>query len=131
MLKPTSLIMGAGLGHDVACLTDGRFSGGYVHLSLAVEIHADQLSTVVRSHGFCIGHVVPEAQVGGPIALVRDGDLISVDAVQNTIELHVSPEELAKRRTTWTAPPLKVNQGTLYKYIKVVSDASHGCITDA
>ncbi|KAI0771394.1 dihydroxy-acid dehydratase [Irpex lacteus] len=111
MLKPTSLIMGAGLGHDVACMTDGRFSGG--------------------SHGFCIGHVVPEAQVGGPIALVQDGDVISVDAVKNSIELHVSPEELAKRRAAWKAPPLKASTGTLYKYIKNVEDASHGCITDA
>ncbi|PCH40057.1 dihydroxy-acid and 6-phosphogluconate dehydratase [Wolfiporia cocos MD-104 SS10] len=111
MLKPTSLIMGAGLGHDVACLTDGRFSGG--------------------SHGFCIGHVVPEAQVGGPIALVQDGDEISVDAVKNTIELRVPPEELERRRKAWKAPPLKVTQGTLYKYVKVVEDASRGCITDA
>ncbi|KAF8899716.1 dihydroxy-acid/6-phosphogluconate dehydratase [Mucidula mucida] len=111
MLKPTSLIMGAGLGMDVASITDGRFSGG--------------------SHGFCIGHVVPEAQVGGPIAFVRDGDVISVDAVKNTIELHVSDEELAERRKGWVAPPLKVKQGTLFKYIKVVEDASHGCITDA
>ncbi|PIL22492.1 hypothetical protein GSI_15181 [Ganoderma sinense ZZ0214-1] len=111
MLKPTSLIMGAGLGKDVACLTDGRFSGG--------------------SHGFCIGHVVPEAQVGGPIALVRDGDIISVDAVKNTIELRVAPEELESRRAEWEAPPLKVKQGTLYKYIKLVEDASRGCITDA
>lgn len=111
MLKPTSLIMGAGLGLDVACLTDGRFSGG--------------------SHGFCIGHVVPEAQVGGPIALVQDGDIISVDAVKNAIELHVSPEELEKRRSTWIAPPLKVSQGTLFKYVKTVTDASHGCVTDS
>jgi len=110
MLKPTSLIMGAGLGLDVACLTDGRFSGG--------------------SHGFCIGHVVPEAQVGGPIALVEDGDTISVDAVSNTIELHISPEEMERRRKAWVAPPLKVTQGTLYKYVKMVDDASHGCITD-
>lgn len=111
MLKPTSLIMGAGLGQDAACVTDGRFSGG--------------------SHGFVIGHVVPEAQVGGPIALVRDGDIISVDAVENTINLQVSAEELELRRQRWTAPPFKVRQGTLYKYIKVVEDASHGCITDA
>ncbi|KAJ7134664.1 dihydroxy-acid/6-phosphogluconate dehydratase [Mycena epipterygia] len=111
MLKPTSLIMGAGLGQDVACMTDGRFSGG--------------------SHGFCIGHVVPEAQVGGPIALVQDGDIISVDAVANTIELHVSPEELTTRRAAWVAPPLKVTQGTLFKYVKTVTDASRGCITDA
>lgn len=85
----------------------------------------------IRSHGFCIGHVVPEAQLGGPIALVQDGDTISIDAVSNTIELHVSPEELAKRRESWVAPPLKVTQGTLYKYTKIVQDASHGCITDA
>ncbi|KAF9483471.1 dihydroxy-acid dehydratase [Pholiota conissans] len=111
MLKPTSLIMGAGLGMDVACLTDGRFSGG--------------------SHGFVIGHVVPEAQVGGPIALVQDGDVIAVDAVKNTIEVRVSDEELARRRALWTPPPLKATQGTLYKYIKTVNDASHGCVTDA
>ncbi|KAF4590176.1 hypothetical protein EYR40_009425 [Pleurotus pulmonarius] len=111
MLKPTSLIMGAGLGLDVACLTDGRFSGG--------------------SHGFCIGHVVPEAQEGGPIALVQDGDVIVVDAVKNTIDLQVSPEELEARRAKWVAPPLKVSKGTLYKYTKTVTDASRGCITDA
>jgi len=111
MLKPTSLIMGAGLGMDVACLTDGRFSGG--------------------SHGFVVGHVVPEAQVGGPIALVHDGDVISIDAVANTIDMDVSDSELARRRSEWVAPPLKVKQGTLYKYTKVVEDASHGCVTDA
>lgn len=85
----------------------------------------------IRSHGFCIGHVVPEAQVGGPIALVQDGDTISIDAVSNSIELHVSPEEMDRRRKAWVAPPLKVSQGTLYKYVKAVQDASHGCITDA
>ncbi|KAI0272919.1 dehydratase family-domain-containing protein [Russula aff. rugulosa BPL654] len=111
MLKPTSLIMGAGLGQDVACVTDGRFSGG--------------------SHGFVIGHVVPEAQVGGPIALIRDGDTISVDAIKNTIDLRVTVEELKRRRQEWVAPPYKAQHGTLYKYIKVVEDASHGCITDA
>ncbi|ESK87153.1 dihydroxy-acid dehydratase [Moniliophthora roreri MCA 2997] len=111
MLKPTSLIMGAGLGLDVACLTDGRFSGG--------------------SHGFCIGHVVPEAQVGGPIAFVQDGDVISVDAVKNTIEVHISPEEMESRKKGWSPPPLKVTQGTLYKYVKNVTDASRGCITDS
>jgi dihydroxy-acid dehydratase len=83
------------------------------------------------SHGFVIGHVVPEAQVGGPIALVRDGDIISVDAVKNTINLQISAKELELRRQRWIAPPLKARQGTLYKYIKVVEDASHGCITDA
>lgn len=84
-----------------------------------------------RSHGFCIGHVVPEAQVGGPIALVKDGDIISIDAVANTIELSVPADELEKRRKDWVAPPLKVTQGTLYKYVKTVTDASHGCVTDA
>lgn len=96
-----------------------------------MSLHVVDLRHVLRSHGFCIGHVVPEAQVGGPIALVQDGDIISVDAVKNTIELHVPPEELEKRRQGWKAPPLKVSKGTLYKYIKVVEDASHGCITDA
>ncbi len=86
---------------------------------------------VLRSHGFVIGHVVPEAQVGGPIALVEDGDVISVDAVKNSIELKVSEEELERRRKTWKAPPLKVSQGTLFKYTKVVTDASLGCVTDA
>lgn len=87
--------------------------------------------TVLRSHGFCIGHVVPEAQAGGPIALVKDGDVISVDAVQNSIEVHVSDAEMTSRRKVWQAPPLKVTQGTLYKYTKLVQDASHGCVTDA
>jgi dihydroxy-acid dehydratase len=84
-----------------------------------------------RSHGFVVGHVVPEAQVGGPIALVQDGDVISIDAVANTINMDVSESELARRRSGWVAPPLKVKQGTLYKYTKVVEDASHGCVTDA
>jgi dihydroxy-acid dehydratase len=78
-----------------------------------------------------IGHVVPEAQVGGPIALVRDGDIISVDAIKNTIDLQVPEDELTRRRQDWVAPAYKAQQGTLYKYIKVVEDASHGCITDA
>lgn len=86
---------------------------------------------ILSSHGFCIGHVVPEAQVGGPIALVQDGDVISVDAVKNTIELRVSEAELARRRQTWKAPQIKVTQGTLFKYVKMVEDASRGCITDA
>jgi len=110
MLTPTSAIMGAGLGQDVALLTDGRFSGG--------------------SHGFIIGHIVPEAQEGGPIALVRDGDRISIDAVANTISVAVSDAELAKRRTEWTMPAYKVAQGVLYKYIKTVKTASEGCVTD-
>jgi dihydroxy-acid dehydratase len=147
MLKPTSLIMGAGLGQDVACLTDGRFSGGYVTYLLFVIVLISDPSFLYlffsyhtrrklkkscnSSHGFCIGHVVPEAQAGGPIALVQDGDIIAVDAIKNMIELRVSPEELEKRRAAWVAPPLKVSQGTLYKYIKVVTDASHGCVTDA
>jgi dihydroxy-acid dehydratase len=99
-------------------------------LSLSSSPHA-LTYTPLRSHGFCIGHVVPEAQDGGPIALVQDGDVIAVDAVKNTIELRVSDEELARRRALWTAPPLKYTQGTLYKYTKVVTDASHGCVTDA
>ena len=78
-----------------------------------------------------MGHVVPEAQVGGPIALVQDGDVIHIDAVKNTLDVEVSGEELAQRRAKWIAPPLKVNQGTLYKYVKTVSDASQGCVTDA
>lgn len=112
MLKPTSLIMGAGLGHDVACLTDGRFSGG--------------------SHGFVIGHVVPEAQEGGPIGLVEDGDTITIDAEKNTINItNVTDAELEQRRATWKPRPLKVSQGGLLKYTRLVSNASQGCITDA
>ncbi|OJD29885.1 dihydroxy-acid dehydratase [Diplodia corticola] len=111
MLKPSSAIMGAGLGHDVALITDGRFSGG--------------------SHGFLIGHIVPEAQIGGPIALVKDGDEISIDAETNEMNLHISEEELAARKAAWVAPPLKYSKGTLSKYAKLVKDASQGCITDA
>lgn len=111
MLKPTSLIMGAGLGQDVACLTDGRFSGG--------------------SHGFVIGHVVPEAQVGGPIGLVKDGDVISIDAETNTLELvGVSAADLESRRESWKPLPLKPKSGHLLKFVRNVADASHGCITD-
>lgn len=111
MLKPTSLIMGAGLGKDVACLTDGRFSGG--------------------SHGFVIGHVVPEAQVGGPIGLVRDGDVISIDAEKNTIDIvGVTDEELAERRKTWVPREIKPKWGHLKKYTMLVKDASRGAITD-
>jgi len=98
------------------------------HLSLTGVLRPLLLSS---SHGFVIGHVVPEAQVGGPIALVHDGDTISVDAVKNTIDLQVPESELKRRRQAWTAPPLKVRHGTLYKYIKAVEDASRGCITDA
>ena len=110
MLKPTSLIMGAGLGSDVALITDGRFSGG--------------------SHGFIVGHIAPEAQVGGTIALVENGDKITIDAIKNTIDVHLSDEELATRRAKWQAPPLKATRGTLKRYIKTVSSASKGCITD-
>ncbi len=110
MLKPTSAIMGAGLGKEVALITDGRFSGG--------------------SHGFVVGHVSPEAQSGGPIALVKNGDRISIDAVKNKITIHISEEELEKRKSEWTAPTLKVKSGALYKYAKLVSSASLGCITD-
>ncbi|CAN5370634.1 dihydroxy-acid dehydratase [soil metagenome] len=110
MLKPTSAIMGAGLGNDVALITDGRFSGG--------------------SHGFIVGHITPEAQLGGPLALVMDGDRISIDAENNTLTLHVMDEVLQARRTAWIMPAYKVNKGTLYKYIKNVSSASLGCVTD-
>jgi len=111
MLTPTSAIMGAGLGSDVALLTDGRFSGG--------------------SHGFIVGHVAPEAQVGGPIALIRNGDVITIDAEKNGIDVQVSEEEMADRRRVWSAPPYKVTRGMLYKYIKTVTSASEGCVTDA
>ena len=110
MLKPTSAIMGAGLGKDVALITDGRFSGG--------------------SHGFVVGHVTPEAQVGGNIALVEDGDMIRIDAETNEIELEISVEELKQRKSKWTEPSLKVTSGALYKYAKLVSSASEGCVTD-
>jgi len=110
MLTPTSAIMGAGLGKDVALITDGRFSGG--------------------SHGFIIGHVVPEAQEGGPIALVRDGDVITIDARQNVVSVAVDDVELARRRAAWHMPPYKAARGTLYKYIKTVKNASEGCVTD-
>ena len=111
MLTPTSAIMGAGLGSDVALLTDGRFSGG--------------------SHGFIVGHIAPEAQAGGPIALVRNGDVITIDAAQNRIDVHVSEEDLASRRREWSPPPFKATRGVLYKYIKTVTSASEGCVTDA
>ncbi|RBP53130.1 dihydroxy-acid dehydratase [Arenicella xantha] len=110
MLKPTSAIMGAGLGEHVAMITDGRFSGG--------------------SHGFIVGHVVPEAQEGGPIALVKNGDIITLDAVNNCIEVDLSDEELAQRLAEWEAPALKATRGTLFKYIRYVKNASMGCVTD-
>lgn len=111
MLKPSSAIMGAGLGGDVALVTDGRFSGG--------------------SHGFLIGHVVPEAQEGGPIALVRDGDRVDIDAVGREINLVVGEAEVERRRGEWRRPGMKYQRGTLKKYAKLVTDASRGCITDA
>lgn len=110
MLKPTSAIMGAGLGKEVALITDGRFSGG--------------------SHGFVVGHVTPEAQVGGNIALVKDGDHIRIDAEKNTIDVDLTEEELEARKSAWIEPPLKATKGTLYKYAKLVSSASEGCVTD-
>jgi dihydroxy-acid dehydratase len=110
MLGPTSVIMGAGLGQDVALITDGRFSGG--------------------SHGFIIGHVCPEAAEGGPIALLRDGDRIVIDAEAKSIEVELSPEELEARRRRWTPPAPKVRRGTLAKYVRLVGPASRGCVTD-
>lgn len=88
------------------------------------------ITTDSRSHGFVVGHVVPEAQVGGPIALVQDGDIISIDAVANTLEVNVSDDEMARRKANWVAPPLKVTRGTLLKYARNVTDASRGCVTD-
>ncbi len=110
MLKPTAAIMGAGLGKDVALITDGRFSGG--------------------THGFVVGHITPEAQEGGNLALIEDGDIITIDAEKNSISVEVSEEELTQRRQNWKAPDLKFNRGVLYKYAKTVSSASKGCVTD-
>ena len=111
MLTPTSAIMGAGLGSDVALITDGRFSGG--------------------SHGFIVGHIVPEAQEGGVIALLKDGDIITIDAENNKLTVDISEEVLKSRKQEWKAPPLAATQGTLLKYIKNVSSASLGCVTDS
>ncbi|WP_396138766.1 dihydroxy-acid dehydratase [Flavobacterium sp.] len=110
MLKPTSALIGAGLGKSVALITDGRFSGG--------------------THGFVVGHIAPEAYDGGAIALVNDDDSIEINAVDNTIHLHVSDEELAERKSNWDQPKLKVTNGVLLKYAKLVTDASNGCVTD-
>lgn len=110
MLTPTSALVGAGLGNDVALITDGRFSGG--------------------SHGFIVGHVVPEAQEGGPIALVKDGDVVVIDADTASIDAEVAAEEFARRRAEWKAPPLKADRGVLAKYIRCVAPASRGCVTD-
>ncbi len=111
MLKPTAAIMGAGLGKSVALITDGRFSGG--------------------THGFVVGHIVPEAQEGGAIGLVEDGDLITIDAEKNTLSVALSDAELQARKAAWIKPPYKFNQGVLYKYIKSVATASEGCVTDS
>jgi dihydroxy-acid dehydratase len=110
MLTPTSAIMGAGLGADVALMTDGRFSGG--------------------SHGFIVGHITPEAQEGGPLALLKDGDQITIDAEANRIDVAASDDELSRRRAAWKARPYPATRGTLYKYIKNVKSASEGCVTD-
>ncbi len=110
MLKPTSAIMGAGLGKNVALITDGRFSGG--------------------SHGFVVGHIAPEAQSGGTIALVENGDYIEIDAINNTINVKLSETELTRRRNRWIPPSLKEKSGQLYKYAHTVSSASQGCVTD-
>lgn len=110
MLKPTAAIMGAGLGKEVALITDGRFSGG--------------------THGFVVGHITPEAQQGGAIALVKNGDIITIDAETNSINLEITEEELKARKSQWKAPELKISRGVLYKYAKTVSSASKGCVTD-
>ncbi|MCA0933585.1 dihydroxy-acid dehydratase [Lutimonas saemankumensis] len=110
MLKPTSMIMGAGLGKTVALITDGRFSGG--------------------THGFVVGHITPEAQSGGLIGLVKDGDMITIDAEKNTINVDLSPSEIEARKASWKAPEPKHKKGILYKYAKMVSSASEGCVTD-
>jgi dihydroxy-acid dehydratase len=110
MLKPTSLIMGAGLGKSVALITDGRFSGG--------------------THGFVVGHITPEAQQGGLLALLQDGDKITIDAVNNRLEVALEEEEIARRRAAWQPRPLRKNSGILYKYARLVSTASEGCVTD-
>jgi dihydroxy-acid dehydratase len=110
MLKPTSAIMGAGLGDKVALITDGRFSGG--------------------THGFVVGHISPESAVGGPIALVKDGDEITIDVLNNSLQLGVSEEEMLQRKNEWKQPKPAVTQGVLYKYMRSVSSASLGCVTD-
>ena len=102
--------MGVGLGKEVALITDGRFSGG--------------------THGFVVGHISPEAQLGGPLALVQNGDHITIDAEENTIEVAVAEEEMDRRRQSWVAPEIKVKRGSLYKYAYVVGSASKGCLTD-
>jgi dihydroxy-acid dehydratase len=110
MLKPTSALVGAGLGNSVALITDGRFSGG--------------------THGFVVGHITPEAYDGGLIALVKDNDVIEIDATKNTIRLKVSDEEIAARKRNWKQPLLKAEKGLLYKYARQVKTAAEGCVTD-
>ncbi|MFT7034067.1 MAG: dihydroxy-acid dehydratase [Cyclobacteriaceae bacterium] len=110
MLKPTSAVMGAGLGKDVALITDGRFSGG--------------------SHGFVVGHITPEAQEGGPLAFIKNGDIISIDAINNKLEVKLSDEEMAERKAAWVKPAYKSTRGILGKYIRSVKTASEGCVTD-
>src|SRR5690606_18649252 len=110
MLKPTSAIIGAGLGKSIALITDGRFSGG--------------------THGFVVGHITPEAHEGGLISLVEDGDIIEINVIENRIDLKVPEDILEQRKKQWTQPDLKVKKGVLYKYAKMVSSASTGCITD-
>ena len=110
MLKPTAAIMGAGLGKSVALITDGRFSGG--------------------THGFVVGHIVPEAQEGGVIGLIKNGDMISIDSTNNSLNVKLSQKEIDKRKKEWKKPSYKFNKGILYKYIKSVSNASEGCVTD-
>jgi len=110
MLKPTSAIIGAGLGNSVALITDGRFSGG--------------------THGFVVGHITPEACEGGLIAMVKDDDLIEIDATKNTISLKISHEEIASRKNNWKKPESKAKKGILYKYARQVKTAAEGCVTD-
>jgi dihydroxy-acid dehydratase len=110
MLKPTGVLMGAGLGNDCALITDGRFSGA--------------------TRGFVVGHIVPEAQVGGPIALIEDGDEITIDSESRRLDLKTSDEILEKRRQAWRQPKLKYESGLLYKFVRDVQDASLGCVTD-
>jgi dihydroxy-acid dehydratase len=110
MLKPTSALMGEGLGDKVALITDGRFSGG--------------------THGFVVGHITPEAQNGGLIALLKDGDWITIDAVNNRLEARLEPEEIAHRQQHWAEPPLPATSGLLLKYARQVASASNGCVTD-
>ena len=110
MLKPTSLVIGVGLGNSVALITDGRFSGG--------------------THGFVVGHITPEAQDGGAIALIEDGDIISIDTISNKLDVKLSNEELVRRKSKWVAPAIKITKGLLYKYTQTVSSASQGCVTD-